>query len=157
MSRKQGKLVELNPAFETGQLGAKDDDVFVDFPYLDSEQLRALTTFMTHVGQGKPWPGKNKPSWLDNNCNTISNCESYEADNFWHYHCGPNYASHSNYSFTYDLGLNLYGLTSAEVIHYRKEGEQKVIIEGFMKIHEPFPKSNDPKEENPLFPDPVDD
>ncbi|HDX9006511.1 TPA: hypothetical protein RQO57_003576 [Aeromonas dhakensis] len=154
MSRKQGKSVELNPAFETGTL---NDGVFVDFPFLEPEQLSSLVTFMTNVGQGKPLPGKNKPSWQDNSGNTLPYCESYEADNYWHYHCGPSYSPHSNYSFTFDLGLNLYGLTSAEVIHYRKEGEQKVIIEGFMKIHEPFPRSNDPDKENPLFPDPVED
>lgn len=151
MNSKTGKSVELNPAFQTGTL---NDGVFVDFSYLDSDQMNALVSFMTNVGQGKPLPGKNKPSWQDDSGQTIPFCQSYEQDNFWHYHCGPTYSPRNGYSLTHDLGLNVFGLTSAEVIHYRKEGDDKVIIEGFMRTHTPFPKSNDPNKENPLFPDP---
>lgn len=54
---------------------------------------------------------------------------------------------------TYNLGLNLDGLTSAEVIHYQKNGDGSVLVVGFSPNHVPFPRSDSPHYENPLFPE----
>ncbi|MFL7664044.1 hypothetical protein [Escherichia coli] len=51
---------------------------------------------------------------------------------------------------TFNLGMNVAGLTSAEVIHYQKLNDGTVFVVGFSPTHEPFPKSDAPHY-NPLF------
>lgn len=49
---------------------------------------------------------------------------------------------------TYNLSLNLSGLTSAEVIHYQKMDDGTVFVVGFSPKHQPFPAFDN---NNPLF------
>lgn len=149
MSEKPSRNVRLGEAFETGELN--DPNSFIDFPNLDKQQTLAVIKFFEHVSAGYPLPGKNKPSWQDNNGNTLPNTQSYEQGNFWHYHCGPSYGQQAVKSMTFDLNINLNGQTSAEVLFYVKENDGSITIEGFCANHVPFPASDDPDKPNPLF------
>ncbi|WP_146198436.1 hypothetical protein AABD69_17470 (plasmid) [Edwardsiella piscicida] len=138
---------ELHSAFQYGTLNEKH---FVDLPYLNDEQRHALASFLGAITREEPLPGKNKPSWLDDNFTKISGTDAYEEGKYWHYHCGPYPNSFSIRNMTFNLGVNLDGVTSAEVIHYQKLNDGTVLVVGFSPTHEPFPKSDDPHY-NPLF------
>ena len=146
MTTKFNKF-ELHSAFRDGKLNEK---YFVDLPYLKEEQRRALASFLGAITREEPLPGKNKPSWLDDNSIKISGTDAYEDGNYWHYHCGPYPESVKLRSMTFNLGMNVAGLTSAEVIHYQKLNDGTVFVVGFSPTHEPFPKSDAPHY-NPLF------
>lgn len=133
------------------KLGKTNNTKFVDFPFLNEVQFELLLDFVEYVSNGKALLGKNKPSWLDDNLDIIPDTESYQAFNFWHYHCGEFDPNVPIRALTYQLKLNLDGLTSAAVIHYRKLSETEIVIVGYSPIHVPFPKEDDP--ENPLFGD----
>lgn len=112
-------------------------------------QRELLFAFIRDVSADKALMGKNKPSWLDDNLDEIPNTESYQTFNFWHYHCGEFPPQAKIKSLTYQLKLNLSGLTPSAVIHYRKIEEEEIIIVGFSPEHIPFPVETDP--DNPLF------
>lgn len=128
--------------------GNANDSSFKDFRFLNDQELLALTTFLRKVSECEPIPGKNKESWLDDNLNVIPGTHDYQDKNYWHYHCGPNYSSSSNYSFTHNLNRNIFGITSPEIIHYQKF-DSEIVIVGFSPNHVPFPRADD--ETNPLF------
>ncbi len=142
------KKIGLAEDFSGGSVNTPE---FVDLPYMQPVHVVALRDFISKVAKGEPLVGKNKPSWLDDNLNELSNTESYKANDYWHYHCGPSYSQGAVKSMTYNLGLNLDGLTSAEVIHYQKNGDGSVLVVGFSPNHVPFPRSDSPHYENPLF------
>ncbi|WP_207104642.1 hypothetical protein, partial [Escherichia coli] len=66
------------------------------------------------------------------------------------YHCGPYPEVVKLRSMTFNLGMNVAWLTSAEVILYQKLNDGTVFVVGFYPTHEPFPKSDSPNY-NPLF------
>ncbi len=138
--------VRLDVPFQKGTL---NEEFFVDLPQMDQTQRGALAKFIQNVTNGAPLPGKNKPSHLNDNLDKIPGTNSYEDGNYWHYHCGPEYGNPSNFAMTFDLGLNLNGSTSAEVIHYIKEEPDSIVIVGYSPKHTPFPNSDDGN--NPLF------
>ncbi|UCQ16388.1 hypothetical protein DCE53_17060 (plasmid) [Edwardsiella piscicida] len=69
---------ELHSAFQYGTLNEKH---FVDLPYLNDEQRHALASFLGAITREEPLPGKNKPSWLDDNFTKISGTDAYEEEN----------------------------------------------------------------------------
>lgn len=139
--------VQLDKPFQTGSL---NEDFFIDLPHMNEEQKAALAKFISHTTNGKPLPGKNKPSHLNDNLDKIPGTDLYEDGGYWHYHCGPVYGDGKNFSMTYNLGLNLNGATSSEVIHYIKPNDDNVIkIVAYSPKHTPFPNSD--SESNPLF------
>lgn len=150
MSERESRVVRLSHAFEHGT--ENDPRGFIDFPYLNDQQAFAVDRFMIAVSQGHPLPGKNKPSWQDNDGNRLPLTHSYEQAGFWHYHCGPSYSQRPVTSMTFDLKINIDGLTSAEILFYVKESDGSITIEGFCAEHDPFPQSDDPKKPHPLFP-----
>lgn len=131
--------------------GSANDDFFIDMPNMSESQLKALAVFIGKVQRREPLSGKNKQSWLDNNYKKLPKTDGYEEGDYWHYHCGPSYSSSSVKGMTYNLNVNLHGVTSSEVIHYQKICDGTVFIVGFSPKHLPFPASDDPK--NPLFSD----
>lgn len=144
------KKIWLAEDFSGGNVNTSE---FVDLPYMQQGHVVALRDFISKVTKGEPLVGKNKPSWLDDNLDEICHTESYKDNDYWHYHCGPSYSQSAVRSMTYDLGLNLDGLTSAEVIHYQKNSDGSVLVVGFSPNHIPFPPSDAPDYENPLFPE----
>lgn len=139
--------IDIAESFKTG---SANDDQFVDYPHMSVEQLQSLATFVAGVVNRQPLKGKNKPSWLDDNHQEIPNSSNYRDNDYWHYHCGPEYSGGSVRSMTFNLNMNLSGLTSAEVIHYQKIYETGTIrVLGFSPSHEPFPRADD--EANVLF------
>lgn len=138
--------VRLDTPFQKGDL---DEESFVDLPNMDQAQRKSLAKFIKKTTDGEPLPGKNKPSHLNDQLEKIPGTDNYENGNYWHYHCGPGYNSSSKFSMTFDLGLNINGSTSAEVIHYIKENVDTILIVGYSPKHVPFPSSDDGH--NPLF------
>jgi hypothetical protein len=139
--------VTLDPDFITGTTNNK---FFLDFPFLTPEHTDALASFMKKVEDGIALTGKNKESWLDDNLDEIPGTEAYRDAQYWHYHCGPTTSDTKNFSLTFGLQRNLYGVSSAEVIHYKKyEDENEVVVLAFSPEHIPFPSTDDPR--NPLF------
>ncbi|EHB5526839.1 hypothetical protein JX085_000929 [Vibrio cholerae] len=145
-----GIRVNLADAFTTGDL---DSYNFKDLNYLSDEQEKALASFIDSVEAGNPLVGKNKPSWLNDDLVVLPYTSSYQELNYWHYHCGPSYSGTKVKNLTFDLALNLDGMTSAEVIHYTKEEDGSITIVAFSPEHVPFPSSDDPMQPNPLFDD----
>ncbi|PTO72792.1 hypothetical protein [Vibrio splendidus] len=143
-----GIRVNLADAFTTGDL---DSYNFKDLNYLSDGQEKALSEFIDSVEAGDPLTGKNKPSWLNDDLEEIPHTSTYQDLNYWHYHCGPNYSDAKVKNLTFDLSLNLDGVTSAEVIHYAKEDDGSITIVAFSPEHVPFPLSDHPTESNPLF------
>jgi len=133
------------------QNGGANDDSFVDLPHMKPEHLDALATFIGKVVKQEPLVGKNKQSWLNDSYKKIPLTDAYEEGNYWHYHCGPSYSNAPMKSMTYNLNVNLNGITSAEIIHYQKIDDGTVFIVGFSPNHLPFPNSDDPSNGNPLF------
>ncbi|WP_080631815.1 hypothetical protein [Aeromonas dhakensis] len=150
MSGSPSRVVRLSEAFEFGTLN--DPNSFIDYPHLNDEQADAVHRFIYDVSQGNPLPGKNKPSWQDNNGNRLPKTQSYEQAGFWHYHCGPSFSQKPVTSLTFGLNVNIDGITSAEVLFYVKEPDGSITIEGFCANHYPFPQSDDPRKPHPLFP-----
>jgi len=143
------KKFELHSAFQYGKLNEKH---FVDLPFLNVSQRQALAAFLGAITREEPLPGKNKPSWINDEATKIPETDAYEEGDYWHYHCGP-YAKDARLgSMAFNLGLNLSGLTSSEVVHYQKLNSGIVLIVGFSPSHTPFPKSDAPNY-NPLFTD----
>lgn len=138
--------VHLSEDFLTGNTY---NDKFVDVPFMSEVQRELLFAFIRDVTSDKALLGKNKPSWLDDNLDVIPNTESYREFDFWHYHCGEFDPNAKIRQLTYQLKLNLFGLTSSAVIHYRKIEDGEIIVVGFSPIHIPFPVETDP--DNPLF------
>jgi hypothetical protein len=138
-------IVSIDDGFRDGDT---NDSFFKDLRLLNDQELKALSAFIVGVKEGRPLPGKNKESWLDDSLWEIPGTRDYRDLNYWHYHCGPSYSSRSGYSFTVGLERNIYGLTSPEIIHYQKSGNEIVIV-GFSPKHIPFPRADD--ESNPLF------
>lgn len=151
MTTKFNKF-ELHSVFQYGPL---NEEYFVDLPHLDKNQLHSLAAFLGAITREEPLPGKNKPSWLNDNAKKIPETDAYEEGDYWHYHCGPYPEEVKLRSMTFNLGMNLSGLTSAEVIHYQKCEDGTVLVVGFSPKHEPFPKSDEPNY-NPLFTDSAD-
>lgn len=143
-----GISINVDDEFSNGSLNEK---FFVDMPHMNDEQLAALAKFMAHVSQGLPLPGKNKQSWLDDNLDEIPGTASYKEGKYWHYHCGPRYTTNPPTAMTFNLGLNLNGFTSGEVIHYIKHSSTEISIVGYSPCHTPFPKSDSTSYSNPLF------
>lgn len=140
--------VTLDEAFTTGELNSTE---FKDLNYLSDDEMEALALFIDNVETGKGLVGKNKPSWLDDNLDELPHTSSYKDLNYWHYHSGPDYSGSAAKSLTYDLKLNLNGITSSEVIHYIKDSHDSITIVAFTPEHTPFPRSDDPNNTNPLF------
>ncbi|OOF40845.1 hypothetical protein BKK47_02765 [Rodentibacter mrazii] len=138
--------VNFSEAFRSGTANNRQ---FVDMPFLSKAQKNLIFVFARDVMLDKALVGKNKPSWLDDNLDEIPNTENYQANHFWHYHCGEFDPGAKVRRLTYQLQLNLEGLTSAAVLHYRKVSQEEITIVGFSPIHIPFPKEDDP--DNPLF------
>lgn len=140
--------VRLDEPFQSGDLNEKS---FVDLPHMDKTQKSALAKFIAQATNGEPLPGKNKPSYLNDNLEKIPGTDAYENGHYWHYHCGPNYGSNINFAMTFDLQMNLNGYPSPEVIHYIKEEKDpaSILIVGYSPTHIPFPNSDDGN--NPLF------
>ncbi len=144
-----GIAVTLAVDFEQGDLNTNN---FVDIQHMSDAQIEALATFVDSVEAGNPLTGKNKPSWLDDNLDEIPYTETYQYERYWHYHCGPSYSDSKLKSLTYNLNINLNGITSSEVIHYTKDEDGKAItIVAFSPVHTPFPPSDHPDIDNPLF------
>lgn len=143
-------IAKLANAFASGSLNEAE---FVDLPFMKEEHVKALQKFISRLANGEGLEGKNKPSWLNDNLDEIKNTQSYKDNNYWHYHCGPGYSNSSLKSITYNLNMNLDGMTSPEVIHYQKESDGTILIVGFSPEHIPFPTSDDPNYDNPLFSD----
>ncbi|EPE4174719.1 hypothetical protein [Yersinia rochesterensis] len=133
--------------------GSQNSPEFVDVPFMAREHLQALALFVHNVTNNIPLKGKNKPSWLNDDQDRLPHTHSYEMGNYWHYHCGPNYSNQKIKSLTYNLSMNLDGLTSPEVIHYQKLDDKNILVVGFSPYHVPFPPSDKPGFSNPLFPD----
>lgn len=139
--------VTLDPDFIAG---TTQNQFFVDLQFLSREQAKALASFIHKVESGHPLPGKNKESWLDDHLNEIPGTEAYRDAQYWHYHCGPTTSDTKNFSMTFELRRNLNGVSSAEVIHYKKyDDEDEVVVLAFSPEHIPFPSTDDPL--NPLF------
>lgn len=138
--------IRLSDDFKFGQT---NNAKFVDVPFLNPTQRKLLLDFLEAVSNDQALMGKNKPSWLDDNLDEIPNTENYQANRFWHYHCGEFDPNAKIRALTYQLKLNLDGLTSAAILHYRKVSNEEVTIVGFSPIHIPFPYEDDP--DNPLF------
>lgn len=138
---------------EDFQNGSANDDFFIDMPYMQEGQLKALAAFIGGVMRRESLPGKNKPSWVDDSYQKIPMTDGYEQGEYWHYHCGPSYANSPLKSATYNLNTNFNGVTSSEIIHYQKMEDGTVFIVGFSPKHLPFPNSDDPNNGNPLFSD----
>lgn len=138
--------VNFSEAFKYGRANNRK---FIDMPFLSDGQRQLLFAFAKDVTQDKALMGKNKESWLDDNRNEIPNSQSYQANNYWHYHCGEFDPAAKIRSLTYQLRLNLDGLTSRAIIHYQKVSNNEITIVGFSPEHIPFPRENDP--DNPLF------
>lgn len=128
--------------------GALNEECFVDLPFMEEHHRQALATFIGRVTREEPLPGKNKPSWLNDDQEKLPDTDAYQDGNYWHYHCGPYNDTTRLKSMTYNLSLNLSGLTSAEVIHYQKMDDGTVFVVGFSPKHQPFPASDN---NNPLF------
>lgn len=143
-----GRTVVLNEDFEYGTL---DNVFFKDLKFLSKEQIASLSVFIDKVSKGQPLVGKNKPSWLSDDGSELPYTETYKYYGYWHYHCGPTYASTLSYSMTHDLRINLNGLTSSEVIHYTREEDGSIVVQAYSPQHTPFPASDHPKHKNPLF------
>lgn len=148
------KKVDFSPSFLNGFLNNSE---FIDFQHLNQKQLKSVTEFMYKVREGSPLPGKNKPSWLNDNLSHIPHTQSFEDSNYWHYHCGPDYSTSTNISLTINLQMNLNGATSAEIIHYQKIDDDTIIVVGFSPQHNPFKKSDSPYYEHPFFSEEEDD
>lgn len=138
--------VNVSDYFRNGQTC---NQKFIDMPFMSNAQKELLFAFMKAVKADDALMGKNKPSWLDDHLDEIPNTENYQANRFWHYHCGEFPPEAKIRSLTYQLKLNLDGLTSAAIIHYRKVSPDEITIVGFSPIHTPFPYEDDP--DNPLF------
>jgi len=141
--------VELDQSFEDGSLDTRN---FKDLSYLTDKELVYLATFMEKVKDGVGLLGKNKPSWLSDEQEELPNTSSYKDGNYWHYHCGD-FGTSKVKSITYNLALNIDGLTSPEVLHYIKEDDNSIVIVGYSPKHKPFPASDHPRYPNPLFED----
>lgn len=127
--------------------GTRNDDDHVDHQHLSPEEEDALADFTYCITQHEDLDGKNKESWTDKNGAPID-APTYEKHKLWHYHCGP-YDSEGSIKTHYTLPQNLKGATSAAAIHYIKyPQEQIVLVIGFSRIHNPFPKSE--SRSNPL-------
>lgn len=135
--------VQLSDAFKRGRL---DTPLFKDIQTMIEQQaedeLERIFQFMQDVANNIPLRGKNKPSWLDDNLNSIPNTSFYEDNNIWHYHCGP-YANSTNWSPMTELKLNLNGETSNAVIHYQKISDKHIFILAYSPQHIPFPRESD--------------
>ena len=142
--------VNLADAFTIGDL---DSYNFKDLNYLSDKQEGALALFIDSVEAGNPLTGKNKPSWLNDALEELPYTSTYQVLNYWHYHCGPSYSNTKVKNLTFDLALNLDGVTSSEVIHYTKENDGSITIVAFSPEHIPFPPSDHPAQLNPLFDD----
>lgn len=138
--------VNVSLDFKNGQT---NNSKFIDLPFMSNEQKTLLFVFMKAVKSDEALMGKNKPSWLDDNLDEIPHTENYQANRFWHYHCGEFDPNAKIRSLTYQLKLNLEGLTSSAIIHYRKVSPEEITVVGFSPIHIPFPYEDDP--DNPLF------
>lgn len=134
---------------ESFKKGKTNNAKFIDLPFMSELQRELLFAFIRDVRADKGIMGKNKPSWLDDNLDEIPNTENYQANRFWHYHCGEFDPNAKIRALTYQLKLNLDGLTSSAILHYRKVSNEEVTVVGFSPIHIPFPYEDDP--DNPLF------
>jgi len=151
--------VSMDEAFEFGD---EDETLlngphFYDFPNLTLQQQEIIFRFIFKVSQGAILPGKNKPSYENNDLSEAKHSKTYKELECWHYHCGPSYRQVRNHRFTYELARNLYGNTSDGAIHYRKmielNNEVSILIIGFAPHHQDpeFPRSDDPRKPHPLF------
>ncbi|MGF7432097.1 hypothetical protein [Pasteurella bettyae] len=135
--------IELSEQFKKGRLNTsffKDIQTMIDED--SNEELALIFNFMQDIANQKLLRGKNKPSWLNDNLETIPNTEFYETHNIWHYHCGP-YAESAKFNAMSKLKLNLNGETSSAVIHYQKITDNHIFILAYSPKHEPFPKERD--------------
>lgn len=132
-------IVELSEEFKKGRL---DTPFFKDIQAMDEDELKILFQFIQDISAGKSLRGKNKPSWLNDNLDTLPNTEFYEQHEIWHYHCGP-YPESTRLNQMSHLKFNLNGETSSAVIHYQKVSENHIFILAYSPQHEPFPKESD--------------
>jgi len=150
--------ISLSASFRDGDIAGP---FFYDyFTIPESDRLRVhevIRDFRARVMIGAALRGKNKPSWEDDGGATLPHTEGYQELNYWHYHCGPSWKSSPYFSPTYGLQRNIYGDTSAEVIHYRKVLDAagdvaEIVIVGYSPEHIPFLPSDDPHQPNEYFP-----
>lgn len=132
-------IIDLSEEFRKGRLNTP---FFKDIPKMNENELKILFQFMQDVATEKPLRGKNKPSWLNDNLNTLPNTEIYKQYNIWHYHCGP-YPQSNKLNRMSCLKINLNGETSNAVIHYQKISDNHIFILAYSPQHQPFPKEND--------------
>lgn len=118
--------------------GVSNTPFCIDFSFLSQEQLQSLILFVRSVTDGSPVIGKNKQSWLDDNLRPISGADYYAQNNYWHCHIGPSYSNAPIKSLTYNLNVNLSGITSSEVVHYKKLSSNHIIIDAYSSQHVPF-------------------
>ncbi|EAO2083273.1 hypothetical protein E2A72_17060 [Salmonella enterica] len=120
---------------------------FCDFPMLNADPLNPnnealfFSTFVADVKNGNLLDGKNKDSYSDSFGKELPLLIGYKASKLWHCHVGP-----FDYSTSYlqkkIRELNLGGLTSAAIVHYKwydPSTKTKLIIISFSPIHTPFP------------------
>lgn len=131
--------------------GTSNIEFITDWQFLTLEEQTVIAEFMHDIGNGYALRGKNKPSWVDDDHDTIPGTEGYEAENYWHYHCGPSWYPGIFRGQTLDLKFNPGGMHSDECIHYAKTSEQTITIVGYSRKHIPFLKSDNKR--NPLFSD----
>ncbi|ENV9332119.1 hypothetical protein ACV822_004638 [Klebsiella aerogenes] len=136
----------LSDAFLDGEY---DTEFAADWGYLTSQEQAVIAEFMHNIGNGYALRGKNKPSWVYDDYETIPGTSGYEAENYWHYHCGPTWNNAPFKSQTIDLKFNPGGMQSNECIHYAKVSSTEIVIVGYSRNHIPFLKSEDTL--NPFF------
>jgi hypothetical protein len=137
--------VTLHASFEYGNNNSK---YFKDYPFLTEKEELSVVRFMNKVVNNQPLTGKNKPSWLYDDGGEIQGSIFYKDNEYWHYHSGPSYNQKQPIkAMTINLGLNISGLVSPEIIHYKKISSTEVNIVGFSPEHEPFPQQ-DKKDKN---------
>jgi hypothetical protein len=142
-------IVNLHAEFE---FGTKNTKYFKDYSLLTAQQELSVVRFMNKVVNGQPLTGKNKPSWLYDDGAEITGSSFYKENLYWHYHSGPSYSPKQPIkSMTINLGLNISGLTSPEIIHYQKVTPNEVLIVGYSPEHDPFPQQNNPRKDLPTL------
>lgn len=136
--------VDFHPLFLKGTCNS---DSHVDYPRMTPEERDRLDDFIDGVLEQQELDGRNKESFTDND-GTLIEAEEYQLHGLWHYHAGP-YRSVGTHKTLPSLPTNLRGSGSKPVVHYIKDpGKDRIIVTGFSRAHNPFPKSGDTR--NPL-------
>ncbi|HHL1593982.1 hypothetical protein [Klebsiella quasipneumoniae] len=126
--------------------GENDTEFCTDWKFLTKEEKTEIINFIKEIAEKEFITGKNKESWVDDNHQDIPGADGYRDENYWHYHCGPDWAGGRLKSMTKCLFFNPGGMASQQCIHYYplENEENEIVIIGYSRNHIPFLLPDDP-------------